>query len=123
MRENIDTNDSYPDKDIPDGRYEFKVLSAEKKYGGAKKDKPFYVWRLEYEGIKGEQVLMPNKMGDLLRALGCTETEPGKFDWDTELVVNQVFAATVTHEADKKDPSKIRQQMSNFEKVKEDAPF
>lgn len=122
-REQTDTNDNYPDKDIPDGTYEFKVLSATKKYGGEKKDKPFYVWKLEYEGVKGEQVLMPNMMGELLRALGCEETKPGQFDWDTELVVNQVFSATVSHEADKKNPAKIRQQMKDFKKVKEEAPF
>lgn len=123
MRESIDTTDNYPDKDIPDGAYEFKVISVDKKYGGKNKDKPFYIWKLEYEGVKGEQVLMPNKMGDLLLALGCTQTKPGHFDWDTELVVNQIFSATVSHEADRKDPSKIRQQMSGFKKVKEEAPF
>lgn len=121
MRETIDTNDNYPDRDIPDGTYEFKVIRVEKKYGGANKDKPFYVWSLEYEGIQGEQVLMANKMGDLLRVLKCTETEKGKFDWDTELVVNQVFEATIAHEVDKK--GKMRQQMSGFKAVKEDTPF
>ena len=123
MRETIDTNDSYPDKDIPDGTYEFKVLSCEKKFGGANKDKPFYVWKLEFEGVRGEQVLMRNNMGDLLRALGCKEVKSGQFDWDTDLVANQVFSATVTHEPDKKDPSKIRQQMSGFKKVESDVPF
>ncbi len=122
-REQTDTNDSYPDKDIPDGTYEFKVLNVTKKMGGANKDKPFYVWKLEYEGVKGEQVLMPNMMGGLLKALGCMETAPGKFDWDTELVANQVFSAKVTHAPDKKDPSKMRQQMSDFRAVKEEAPF
>lgn len=122
-REITDTNDSYPDRDIPDGTYDFKVLRCEKKYGGAKKDKPFYVWTLEYEGVKGEQILMPNMMGDLLRALGCPESKPGVFDWDTELVVNQVFKATVSHAPDRKDPNKIRQQMSEFKAVKEDIPF
>lgn len=120
-REQTDTNDSYPDRDIPDGTYQFKVESVVKRYGGANKDKPFYSWKLEYEGVKGEQVLMPNKMGELLRALKCTETEPGKFDWDTELVVNQVFEATVSHKTDKKGV--LRQEMSDFKPIKEDAPF
>ena len=121
MREMADCNDSYPDQDIPDGTYEFKVISVAKRYGGANKDKPFYSWKLEYEGVKGEQVTMPNKMGDLLRALGCEETSPGKFSWDTDLVVNQVFSATVSHKPDK--AGKIRQEMSDFKKIKEDAPF
>lgn len=121
MRETLDTNDSYPDRDIPDGKYEFKVISVQKKYGGAAKDKPFYVWNLEYEGVKGEQVLMPNTMGPLLKALGCEEAKPGVYEWDTELMVNQVFSATVSHKMDKK--GKLRQEMSGFEKVKEDAPF
>ena len=121
MRETTDTNDNYPDRDIPDGTYEFKVINVAKRYGGANKDKPFYSWKFEYEGIQGEQVLMPNHMGDLLRVLKCTEMEKGKFDWDTELVVNQFFEATVTHEADKQ--GKMRQRMSGFKAVKEDVPF
>lgn len=120
-REQTDTNDNFPDRDIPDGTYQFKVVSVVKRLGGTNKDKPFYSWKLEYEDIKGEQVLMPNKMGDLLRALGCVETEKGKFDWDTELVVNQVFQATVTHKADKKGV--MRQEMSDFKAIKEEAPF
>ena len=120
-RELTDTNDSYPDKDIPDGTYTFKVLSVEKKYGGTNKDKPFFVWKVEYEGIKGEQVLMPNMMGDLLRTLKCKEDKPGHFDWETDLMVNQQFEATVTHEMDK--GGKVRQRMGNFKAVKEELPF
>lgn len=122
-QEQTDTNDNYPDKDIPDGSYDFKVLGVKKKYGGQNKDKPFYIWSLEYEGVKGEQVLMPSTMGGLLSALGCQESKPGVYEWDTELMVNQIFSATVTHVKDKKDPSKIRQQMTDFKKVQEEAPF
>jgi hypothetical protein len=121
MRETTDTNDSYPDRDIPDGTYTFKVESVVKRYGGANKDKPFYSWKLEYEGVKGEQVLMPNKMGDLLRVLKCTETEKGKFDWDTDMVVGKEFDATVTHETDKKGV--LRQQMGDFKPSSADVPF
>jgi hypothetical protein len=120
-REITDTNDNYPDRDIPDGTYIFKVASVAKRYGGSNKDRPFYSWKLEYEGVKGDQVLMPNKMGDLLRVLKCTETKPGSFDWDTDLVVNQEFEATVFHQTDKKGV--LRQEMSDFKAVKEEAPF
>jgi len=122
-REITDTNDSYSDKDIPDGAYNFKVIRVVKKLGGPYKDKPFYIWTLEYEGVQGEQVLMPNMMGGLLKVLGCTEIKPGHYDWDTDLVVNQVFLATVSHKADKKDPSKMRQYMDDFKAAKEDVPF
>jgi hypothetical protein len=123
MRETTDTNDNFPDRDIPDGTYSFRIESVAKRYGGVNKDKPFYSWKLEYEGVKGEQVLMPNKMGELLRVLGCTETEKGKFDWDTDMVSGQYFDATVTHELDKKGVN--RQQMSNFKKsaIDDDVPF
>lgn len=121
MRETTDTNDSYPDTDIPDGTYDFKVLGCEKKYGGKNKDKPFYVWKVEFEGVKGEQILLPNLMGDLLRVLNCTEVSKGKFDWDTDAVSGKEFTATVSHVQDKKDPAKIRQQMTDFKSP--DVPF
>ncbi len=121
MREEIDTNSSYPDRDIPDGTYTFKVLSIDKKFGGPKKDKPFYVWNLRYEGIDAEQVLMPNLMGDLLKILGCTETSPGKFDWDREALEGKEFDATVSHAPDKK--GKMRQNMGDFKASSADVPF
>lgn len=124
-REITDTNSNFSAKEIPDGPHDFKVISVVKKFGGANKDKAFYVWALEYEGKSGEQALMPNMMGDLLRVLGCKEAEPNKFDWDTEDVVYSKFSAVVSHEPDKKDPSKIRQVMKEFKKVgaQEEIPF
>lgn len=120
MRETTDTNNNFPDKNIPDGTYTFKVLSATKKF--SKKDNPFYVWKLERDGIACEQVLMPNMMGGLLRAIGCTETAPGKFDWDNEAVDGKTFVATVSHEPDKKDLNIMRQKMGDF-KADESVPF
>jgi hypothetical protein len=118
-RELTDTNSKFSGKDIPDGSHQFKVVSVSKKYGGANKDRAFFVWVLGYEGQTGEQVLMPNMMGDLLRILGCKETEPNKFDWDTEDVIYSQFVAVVSHEPDKKDPTKMRQQMKDFKKIGE----
>jgi len=123
MREEIDTNSNYSDSDIPDGTYGFEIVSCTRRYGGANKDKPFYSFKLTYEGLKGDQILMPFKMGDLLRVLKCTETSKGKFDWDPESVNGKKFTATVVHEADQKDPTKIRQNMVDFKETKEDLPF
>jgi|WetSurMetagenome_2_1015567.scaffolds.fasta_scaffold83267_2 hypothetical protein len=125
-RESTDTSNNYPDKDIPDGEYLFTVQRVIKKYGGANKDKAFYIWTVGYnDSAQGEQILMPNLMGDLLRALGCKESTPNKFDWDTDDVVYSKFTATVSHEPDRKDPNKIRQTMKGFKAVgkEEDIQF
>lgn len=123
MRETLDTNARFADTSIPDGEHEFEVKSVTKKYG--KKDVAFYVWTLLYKGGKGEQVLLPSMMGDLLRVLGCTETTKGHFEWDPELMEGKFFKATVSHEPDKKDPNITRQQMTGFQKVNQtdDVPF
>lgn len=120
MRETTDTTSRFADKSIPDGEHVFTVKNVKKKYGGANKDKPFYVWLVSFKGKEGEQVLMPNMMGPLLKAIGCTEIKPGHYDWDTDAVEGKTFKATVSREPDKKDPSKMRQQMANFE---EELPF
>ena len=60
----------------------------------------------------------------LLRVLGCKETKPNKFEWDRDLMEGKEFISVVSHDPDKKDPSKIRQNMTEFEAVKsEDVPF
>lgn len=123
MREITDTTNKYADQEIPDGARIFRVVSIEKRYGkstGAE----FFVWRLAYEGGEGEQILMPNMMGPLLRVLGCKETEPNKFDWDTTEQTDKAFSATVSRKPDRKDPTKMRQIMSEFDAVKaETIPF
>lgn len=122
MREEIDTNDNYPDRDIPDGEYTFIIDKIVKRYGGKNKDVPFYSMKVKYEEIMGEQVLMPNKMRGLLKVLGCTETLPGKYDWDPDLMEGKMFNATIKHEVDKKGT--MRQQMVDFKSAKEaDVPF
>ena len=119
-RENTDTTNLYPDKNLPDGRNAFKVLGIEKKYGKSE----FFVWKLSHSKGEGEQVLMPNMMGPLLRVLKCVEMEPNKFDWDTDEQAGKVFLATVSHAPDKKDASKIRQHMGEFSNVDpNDIPF
>jgi hypothetical protein len=119
MRETTDTNSNFDSQEIPDGSHTFEIVQV-------RKNKGFYIWMFEYEdGASGEQVLFPNNMGALLRVLGCTEVKKGVYDWDTSLVEGQKFIAIVSHVPDKKDPNKIRQQMTEFKKaVEEDAsPF
>jgi hypothetical protein len=111
-REITNTVNNFADYNIKDGQHTFKVLEVRSMQDGR-----FYIWKLEYggdHGLVGEQLLMPNMMGDLLRVLACTEIEPNKFDWETGEQVDKTFSATVSHKPDKKDPTKMRQHMSGF---------
>jgi hypothetical protein len=110
-----DTTNKYANQEIPDGTRTFRVISVEKRYG--KKGGEFFIWKLAYEGGEGEQVLLPNMMGELLRVLKCTETEKNKFQWDTNEQGDKSFTATVSHKVDQQDATKIRQHMGDF------APF
>jgi len=125
-RETTDTSNF--GNQLPTGRRSFMVEKVERKTG--KSNSPFYVWSLSYqredgERDHGEQILLPNMMGPLLRVLNCKEVSPNKFDWDTEVVLGETFMATVDFVADKKDASKMRQQMTDFAVSKEESatPF
>src|SRR6267378_2769081 len=107
-REITDTTPMFAN-DIPDGRHRFRVRGIEKRYGKVE----FFVWKLQHKDGEGEQVLMTNMMGPLLRILKCEEIEPNKFDWDTTEQDGKEFMATVSHEPDRKDPVKIRQKMGD----------
>lgn len=117
MREYTDTMDS---KEIEAGTHIFRVESAPEKKLSKNTGSAFFVWKLSYvvqgesDRKYGEQILLPNMMTDLLRVLGCKEVSPKHFEWDTETVVGDTFQATVALVADKKDPSKMRQQMTEF---------
>lgn len=120
MRETTDTSPRFANEDIPDGPNQFQVISVEKFYGKVE----FFIWKLKFMGGEGKQVLLPNMMAPLLRVLRCTETEPNKFDWDTDQQAGKSFKATVSHAPDKKDASKIRQHMTDFEAIQtDDIPF
>lgn len=117
-RETTDTNSGYPDKNISDGKHTFNIISViGKQLGGAYG----YVWKLEEDGKNYEQVLFPNEVGGLLKALECQETSPGKYEWETEAVVGKTFSATVSHIPDKKKPEVMRQKMTDFKS--EEVPF
>ena len=121
MRETTDTNSQFA-SDIADGTYTFEVHKVIRR---EKSGVVMYVWSLDYDNQNGEQVMFRSNMGPLLRTLGCTESKPGIFDWDTDLMEGKKFIATVKHEPDKKDPSKIRQNMMDFKKAEavDEPPF
>lgn len=108
MIEEIDTNSKFANKDIADGLHKFRVL-------GFKKHGNLYIFPLSYDnGEEGEQVFFGNQMADFLRVLGCKESSKGIYIFDSEKVIGGEFSATVFHEADNKDKSKIYQRMKDF---------
>jgi len=119
MMESTDTTNKFAG-DLPDGPGIFKITAIEKFYSPAQ----FWVFSLEHPGGGGKQTFFANMLGPLLRVLDCEEQSPNVFLWDSELQVNKLFKATVSHAPDKKDPSKIRQHMGNFAKYdNEQTPF
>lgn len=113
-RETTDTNSAFPDKNISDGKHTFTVKSVVgKQLGGAYG----YVWKLEEDGKAYEQVLFPNEIGPLLKILECSETSPGKYDWETDAVVGKTFSVMVSHIPDKKKRDVIRQKFTDFDEV------
>lgn len=64
--------------------------------------------------------MFSSQMGDLLRALGCTETTKNKFDWDDEKVIGNTIEFNICHAADKKGV--IREQMSDIKLLTQAPP-
>ena len=117
--ETIDTTNKYGD-DLPDGLWIFKITKIEKFFSPVE----FWVFSLEHGTGNGRQPFFANMLGPLLRILGCEETSPHIFEWDPELQIGKYFQAVVSHEPDKKNPSKIRQHMGQFQRVDENSiPF
>ena len=121
--ETTDTNSQFHD-DIPDGTYDFEVVNVVRKEINGKKA---YEWTLEYDGGEGKVLTWPNQVGPLLALLGAKEdtAKKGHYLWETELMVGKTFKATISHDPDKKDPSKVYQNMKDFKPSKktEDVPF
>jgi len=114
-REITNTKGKFANQELPEGRKRFIVSApVEKKYG--KKGGEYFIWTLQYDGGIGQQILLPNMMGDLLRVLGCQEVEPDKYDWDTNEQEGKAFIATVRLVPDKTDPKIVRQHMSDYAK-------
>lgn len=119
-REDTDTNSQFGD-DIPDGTYDFEI---EKVIAKDIKGKKGYEWYLSYNGTSGKVLTWPNQIGGLLSVLGCKETEPGKFSWDTDLMEGKTFKATIVHETAKKT-GKVYCNIKDFQPSgkTEDVPF
>lgn len=93
MIEEIDTNNDFSNKIIPNGNHRFKVM-------GTRKVKSSYAWSLAYgEGQEGEILMFGNMMGPLLQALGCKEgSAPGKYVLNTDITDGAEFNATIYEE-------------------------
>lgn len=111
-QESTDTNSQFNDN-IPDGTYEFEVVTVVRK---EIKGKKAYEWTLEYEGGQGRVLTWPNQAGPLLAILGAKEdpVKKGHYNWETELMAGKTFKATISHDADKKNPEKVYQNMKDF---------
>lgn len=119
-----DTNSQFNDN-IPDGNYDFTVQSVARK---EIKGKKAYEWILNYgKDSQGKVLMWPNQVGPLLALLGAKEDaeKKGHYLWETEMMTGRTFKATISHDPDKKDPSKIYQNMKNFQKSEkvEDSPY
>lgn len=125
MRETTDTTSQFND-DIPDGTYDFRIAKV---YGKDIKGKRGYEWSLDYtmDGnlCNGRVLTWPNQIGPLLAILGATELSKGKYEWEPDLMEGKTFKATIIHEPNKKDPSKIYQNMKDFKPSEqtEETPF
>lgn len=110
MIEEIDTNNNFSEKEIPDGEHTCRVF-------GTRKNGPMYIWNLSYDGGReGEIVLFANTMGPLLKALGCKEgSKKGFYILDTSITDGGTFKATFYSEPDKKDKDIMRKRMKNVE--------
>lgn len=114
MLEEIDTNSNFSNEGIPDGRYTFRILDI-------RTNGLLRIFGLSYDGGKeADQIFFDNQLGALLKCLGCKETSKGKYILDSDKTIGDVFKATVYHEPDKKDKTKIYQRMKDFE---QEVPF
>lgn len=115
-REITSTASKYESAPLPEGRRAFIVAAPPEKKYGKNTGSEYFKWKFQYDGGVGEQIMLPNMMAGLLRALECQEIEPNKFDWETEAVEGKCVIASVSISPDKKDPTKMRQHMSEFAK-------
>ena len=119
-----DTNSQFND-DIPNGIYDFTVHSVVRK---EIKGKKAYEWILNYgEDGQGKVLTWPNQVGPLLALLGAKEDaeRKGHYLWETDMMAGKTFKATISHDADKKNPQKVYQNMRDFQKSaqQDDVPF
>lgn len=114
MREITDTRDRFASDPLPEGTNRFVVAAEPKKKMNANGNE-YWIWRFQWDKGIGDQIMLPNMMGGLLKTLGFKEIEPKKFDWDTLECEGKAVLATVRYEQDKKDPTKTRCHMGDFQ--------
>ncbi len=112
-----DTTSQFNDH-IEDGPHSFKVVKVVRKEISGKKA---YEWTLAHEDGEGKVLTWPSQVGPLLIILGAKEDpqKKGHYLWETDLMAGKTFKATITHDADKKNPSKVYQNMKDYEKSNE----
>lgn len=122
-QEMTDTTSQFNDS-IPDGVHDFEIMLVVRK---DIKGKKAYEWTLEYEDGEGKVLTWPNQVGPLLALLGAKEDpdKKGHYLWETEMMQGKTFKATISHDPDKKNPSKVYQNMKDFQTSErpDDVPF
>lgn len=98
---------------VPENHYIAMINNVKEK---TVKEFILYEWSFEAE-VDGKPyyfglTMFSSQMGDLLRALGCTETTKNKFEWDSEQVIGNTIEFNICHIADKKGV--LREQMSDI---------
>ena len=121
MRE---TTDTAKFEMMPEGHYIFTISKVPEKLKSQATQKIYY--KFEFETVvqgkikKHIEVFMPWLASELLKALGATEIEPNKFEWDREAVMGKEIEADLVHELDRKDPNKKWPKLKN---ITERVPF
>lgn len=88
---------------VPEGNYTAVIQKIFRK-----EPKGFIIYEWSFEALVNEKPfyfklgMFTSQMGDLLRALGATETSPNIFDWDDEEYVGITVSFNLCHVADKK---------------------
>ena len=98
---------------VPENHYVAMINDVKEK---TVKQYVLYEWSFEsddngkpfYFGL----TMFSSQMAELLRALGCSETTPNKFEWDSDAVIGNTVEFNVCHVADKKGV--IREQISDI---------
>lgn len=81
----------------------------------------YHLYEWSFSTVVGEEIktftigLFSSGMGDLLRAMGCNEVKKNEFDWDTDEVVGNNVAFTLSYMPDKS--GKDRPVLSDVKKA------
>jgi hypothetical protein len=96
MIEEVNCNNEYESKSLPDGHLKLTVVA-----GTPRKAKNTYWWKFSFiaddgtEG-QGEIGLFGNQMGPLLKTLGCPEgSKPGYYVLNSDITDNGKVEATI----------------------------